>query len=352
VEWQHDVCCDQVAARREDPTKQGRRDPERGIGDDPERPSRQTQIRGVGLHDLDRLAREASTEVADPLPVELDRNHARARPDQRRRDRPRPGADIQHEITTVDAGRSNEASRPTVSESVEPPSIRTCAGHGAPSPLSRRPGWLIRTSPSHRIRVRRTIGRIVRTGIAVVVVLTAAGCSDDRRPQIGAPSTSSSALTASVATTATTEPTETTATAKVVADPASLTDRLQSVVDGFTVAQPVPFSVVVVDLSTGAQAAQLADRSVLSASLYKLFVARELIRRVEAGEVHGDAPAGDTMNRTIDQCIEAMIVVSDNACGVAGLRLVGGGGLDGRLHRDGFVSTSLASPQCTSAATS
>jgi beta-lactamase class A len=209
---------------------------------------------------------------------------------------------------------------------------------------------LIRTSPSHRIRVRRTIGRIVRTGIAVVVVLTAAGCSDDRRPQIGAPSTSSSALTASVATTATTEPTETTATAKVVADPAALTDRLQSVVDGFTVAQPVPFSVVVVDLSTGAQAAQLGDRSVLSASLYKLFVARELIRRVEAGEVHGDAPAGDTMNRTIDQCIEAMIVVSDNACGVAGLRLVGGGGLDGRLHRDGFVSTSLASPQRTSAA--
>jgi hypothetical protein len=115
---------------------------------------------------------------------------------------------------------------------------------------------LIRTSPSHRIRVRRTIGRIVRTGIAVVVVLTAAGCSDDRGPQIGAPSTSSSALTASVATTATTEPTETTATAKVVADPAALTDRLQSVVDGFTVAQPVPFSVVVVDLSTGAQAAQ------------------------------------------------------------------------------------------------
>lgn len=112
----------------------------------------------------------------------------------------------------------------------------------------------------------------------------------------------------------------------------------------------MPFSVVVVDLATGAQASHLADRSVLSASLYKLFVARELIRRVAAGELGRDAPAGDTMNRTIGECIEAMIVVSDNPCGAAGLHLVGGGALDGRLHRDGFVSTSLASPQSTSAA--
>jgi beta-lactamase class A len=115
------------------------------------------------------------------------------------------------------------------------------------------------------------------------------------------------------------------------------------VVDGFTAAQPVAFSVVVVDLSTGAQAAHLADRSVLSASLYKLFVARELIRRVDAGELDGDAPAGDTMNRTVDRCVDAMIMVSDNACGAAGLRMVGGGALDDRLHREGFVSTSLAS---------
>jgi beta-lactamase class A len=45
-----------------------------------------------------------------------------------------------------------------------------------------------------------------------------------------------------------------------------------------------------------------------------------------------------------------MIVISDNACGVAGLHLVGSGALDAQLHRDGFVSTSLSDPQRTSAA--
>jgi beta-lactamase class A len=133
-------------------------------------------------------------------------------------------------------------------------------------------------------------------------------------------------------------------------DPATLSGQLQSVVDGFTAKQPVPFSVVVVDLTTGARATHLEDRSVLSASLYKLFVAAELIRRIDAGELSRDAPAGDTMHRSIGQCLEAMIVVSDNACGAAGLRLVGGGALDSRLHRDGFVSTSLLDPQRTSAA--
>jgi hypothetical protein len=33
---------------------------------------------------------------------------------------------------------SNEATRPPISEPVEPPSVRTGAGHGAPSPSPRR----------------------------------------------------------------------------------------------------------------------------------------------------------------------------------------------------------------------
>ena len=76
-------------------------------------------------------------------------------------------------------------------------------------------------------------------------------------------------------------------------------------------AQPVPFSVVVVDVSTGAQVTHLADRSVLSASLYKLFVARELIRRMQSGQLDPDAQSGDGMHRTFEQCLEAMIVASD-----------------------------------------
>jgi beta-lactamase class A len=44
-----------------------------------------------------------------------------------------------------------------------------------------------------------------------------------------------------------------------------------------------------------------------------------------------------------------MIVVSDDACGVAGLRMVGRGALDPALRRQGFTGTHLGSPQSTTA---
>jgi beta-lactamase class A len=74
-----------------------------------------------------------------------------------------------------------------------------------------------------------------------------------------------------------------------------------------------------------------------------------LLRRFSAGTLRRTAPAGDGKGRTIDECLQAMIVVSDNACGAAGLRIVGQSALTAGLRRDGFVATSLASPQQTSA---
>jgi beta-lactamase class A len=97
----------------------------------------------------------------------------------------------------------------------------------------------------------------------------------------------------------------------------------------------------------------LADRKVLSASLYKLFVARELQRRVYAGTLDRAgpaAPAADGTGRTVGECIRDMIVGSDNPCGTWGLGQVGSGRLDATLARDGFPGTSLASPQQTTAA--
>jgi beta-lactamase class A len=121
------------------------------------------------------------------------------------------------------------------------------------------------------------------------------------------------------------------------------------VVDTFVSDQSVPFGIVVLDLSTGARASHLGDRRVPSASLFKLYVARELVRRFHAGTLRRDAAAGDGSGRTIDECVHDMIVVSDNDCGFAGLRVVGGSALNAGLRRDGFVSTSLATPQQTSA---
>jgi beta-lactamase class A len=125
--------------------------------------------------------------------------------------------------------------------------------------------------------------------------------------------------------------------------------QLQEVIDTFAARQTVPFSIVAIDVASGARASHLSERVVPSASLYKLFVARELLRRIAQGTLLRDAPAHDGRGRTVDACIHDMIVVSDNACGVAGLRLVGGAALDDELHDEGFVSTSLGSPQQTSA---
>ena len=125
---------------------------------------------------------------------------------------------------------------------------------------------------------------------------------------------------------------------------------LQTIVDRFVADQAVPFSVVVEDRATGGRATHLADRQVLSASLYKLFVAAELLRRIDEGTVDRNAVAGDGSGRTVGQCIRDMIVISDNKCGVWGLRAVGSGALDRSLRQQGFSGTSLASPQRTTAA--
>jgi len=133
------------------------------------------------------------------------------------------------------------------------------------------------------------------------------------------------------------------------APPPATGQDLQGVVDRFAAAQSVPFSIVVEDRSTGARATHLADRQVLSASLYKLYVAAELLRRVGDGTLDRNGPAGDGSGRTVGECIRDMIVVSDNRCGVWGLGVVGSGRLDSSLAQQGFTGTSLASPQRTTA---
>jgi beta-lactamase class A len=174
------------------------------------------------------------------------------------------------------------------------------------------------------------ISRIV---LLITVALAATSCTNDDAPAAAFASSSAAIVTTTTAVTTTSPPR---------AD-------LQTVIDDFAKEQSVRFSVVAVDFTTGARARHLADRQVRSASLYKLFVARELLRRIYAGELRRDAPARDSKGRTVGECLRAMIVMSDNDCGVAGLNMVGRGKQDAELVHAGYVSTSLASPQLTSA---
>lgn len=131
--------------------------------------------------------------------------------------------------------------------------------------------------------------------------------------------------------------------------PLAATGGLQSAVDNAASGHRVPVQLAVIDLRTGQRAGHGGDRVVLSASLYKLFVARELFARIAAGDIgRGDA-SGDGAH-TVAECLRLMIVVSSDECGVAGINMVGRGALDPKLHADGFTGTYLASPQRTTAA--
>jgi beta-lactamase class A len=188
---------------------------------------------------------------------------------------------------------------------------------------------------------------------ALVVLATTTACGSSRTATPASTTTTTSTTAAPVTTAATAVATTTSATPSTTAGHSPTTaptSTLQGTIDGFAAQHSVPFSVVAIDLTTGKGASHLANRQVLSASLYKLFVARELLRRIYAGTLQRSAPAGDSQQRTVGECLRAMIVVSDNACGVAGLGMVGGGALDAALARDGYTSTRMASPQRTSAA--
>src|SRR4051794_27714713 len=191
--------------------------------------------------------------------------------------------------------------------------------------------------------------RTMALAVALALVVATAGCGSSSRSAASAPSTT--VEPAQPATTTTTgSPTTTVAPTTTTSRPV-LTEqaRLSQAIDKFTDAHVVPFSIVAVDLATGAAAEHLADRQVLSASLYKLFVARELLRRIFDGTLSRDAPANDGGGNTVGACLRLMIVISDNRCGVAGLNIVGYGAQDAALAQAGFPGTRLASPQRTTA---
>lgn len=195
------------------------------------------------------------------------------------------------------------------------------------------------------------LGPTVRTVVAVLVAaasLSACGRGSDQ-----AAGTSTSKVTTTTTSTATTTSTVPTTTVPAPTTTTSASPRpqtLQQVVDGYAAGQPVPFGVVAADLATGERASRLGDRKVLSASFYKLFVARELVRRMHEGSLDRESQAGDGSGRTWGQCLTDMIVVSDDPCGVAGLKAVGRAAHDPALAAAGFRNTTLGSPQQTSAA--
>ncbi len=125
--------------------------------------------------------------------------------------------------------------------------------------------------------------------------------------------------------------------------------NLQHLLDGFVAVNGSQFGIVVKDLKTGETAAINPSRQIMSASLYKLFVAQRIYQRIDLGQLgYGDA-AGGGSGRTIDGCLTVMINVSDNTCGRALGAILGWGNQNPALKIEGYKETNLATPQQTSA---
>ena len=131
---QHDVCCVQLAAARQQPPQQLGGDPVRRVSHHPERPPRQRHAKRVTLHHGN--ARAPRAEHARPSRIQLDRHHSRPSGNQVRRQSPMPRADVEHKLARPYPGRGDHPRRPFVSEPVPAPLAARSpgGGHGRPSP--------------------------------------------------------------------------------------------------------------------------------------------------------------------------------------------------------------------------
>lgn len=126
--------------------------------------------------------------------------------------------------------------------------------------------------------------------------------------------------------------------------------KLQSTLDGALAGLPASASASIIDLTNGTTAGHNANQQMVSASLYKLFVALAVYRQIDSGAMTLASGAGN--GQTVGACLDKMITVSDNSCGVALGSLVGWSKQNSAFQKDGFAQTRLSSTsdELTSAA--
>jgi hypothetical protein len=129
----HDqISSHKATARAEKPTDQRRRDGKGRVGDDAKGLPREPQIARIHRDHDDVLALEPLSQPAGAPLVELDGNDPRTGSQQGHGEASGTGADVQHELTRSDGCVLDEASSPTVIESVVTPPSEIRPGHGGP----------------------------------------------------------------------------------------------------------------------------------------------------------------------------------------------------------------------------
>ncbi len=124
---------------------------------------------------------------------------------------------------------------------------------------------------------------------------------------------------------------------------------LQQTIDDFTDAQNGVYGIYVESLDEDVSAAHNSDAQLYSASLYKLFVAQLAYERVDSGQWSLSQYVLSGAN--LEQCLDKMITVSDNACGVAILLKLGYSSFNAEAMKLlGYPSTDLSGTYTKSSA--
>lgn len=95
------------------------------------------------------------------------------------------------------------------------------------------------------------------------------------------------------------------------------TDKLQGIIDNFASSQPTQFGIYIKNLETGETAGHNENMAFISASLYKLVVGHEIYRMADEGKLSLDEVTGSGSGQSVRNCLNVMITVSDNPCGIA-----------------------------------
>ena len=133
--------------------------------------------------------------------------------------------------------------------------------------------------------------------------------------------------------------------AVVVSSTAQESAQLQNLVNQFVASgQGEQYGIVAKDLTTGATAASGQNTTMDSASLYKLFVADQILAGVDSGQYSLGQSVADADDTTISSCLDLMITISDNSCGIALGTIIGWQDQNSALATLGFTDTNLANP--------
>ncbi|GAC1388077.1 MAG: serine hydrolase [Candidatus Saccharimonadales bacterium] len=124
--------------------------------------------------------------------------------------------------------------------------------------------------------------------------------------------------------------------------------QLQSIVDNFANSQKIPFGIYIKDLKNNAIAIHNQATVFPSASLYKLYVADLIFHQIDINNIVPSAHAGNS-SYSIRDCLDRMITVSDNDCGIELGNIVQWNLANPTIIARGYTNTNLNDPPQTTA---